>query len=86
MALNFYLGAIPYYKLCLKFYEEGNYNNSEPFNLNYLSTYPAYRIGCAYAELKNWDKAKEYITLSLGFDPDYTPAKDSLYKITQMCN
>jgi glycosyltransferase involved in cell wall biosynthesis len=86
MALGFYLGAIPYYEVCLKFHQEGKYNNTEPFNLHYLSTYPAYRIGCAYAELENWNIAQEYITLSLDFDPDYTPAKKTLDRIIQICN
>lgn len=84
--LGFYLGAIPYYENCLTLNSQGSYNRSEPFDLNYLSTYPAYRIGCAYAELQQWQKAKEYMMLSLDFNPQYLPAKEAIQRVLEELN
>ena len=84
--LGFYLGAIPYYQKCLDLGETGTYNKNEPFDLGYTNTYPAYRLGCTFAELKDWDQAQSALKLALSFSPDYAPAQEALIKIEELIN
>jgi glycosyltransferase involved in cell wall biosynthesis len=82
--LGFPLGAIPYFKNCLEFGKNGNYNKSEPFDLKLTKIFPAYRLGCAYSQLKSWKEAKDYLELALYFDINYTPAKEKLQTLKEI--
>ena len=84
--LGFYLGAIPYYQKCLDLGKTKTYNKKEPFDLGYTNTYPAYRLGCTFAELKDWDQAQSALKLALSFSPDYAPAQEALIKIEELLN
>lgn len=78
--LGFYQGAIPYFQTCLDMGDR--YDRSEPFDLAYMTSHPAFSLGRCWMELQQWRKAEAAFQVALKFDPDYAPAQDRLTEIT----
>ncbi|WP_254566725.1 glycosyltransferase [Oscillatoria sp. HE19RPO] len=83
IALGFTVGAVPYFQKCLQLGQEGNYYTRDPFDVSFLNTYPAYRLGCAYQNLQRWQEAKTACEMALSFDENYNPAQQLLEQILQ---
>lgn len=81
--LGFPLGAIAYFQTCLRLGKEGSYTHGQPFEVNYITTYPTYELGCAYLELKQNQDALAAFQLALSFDANYAKAKQQINKIQQ---
>lgn len=81
--LGFPLGAIAYFENCIKLGGEGNYYIGEPFEMSFLTTYPAYNIGCAYLEMKRPHDALAAFEMAVGFDPSFAPAIEKINEIKQ---
>jgi tetratricopeptide (TPR) repeat protein len=82
-ALGFPLGAVAYFENCLRLGREGNYYKGEPFEVSYMTTYPAYDLGCVYSELERPQEALMAFELALSFDANFTPAQEKADKIRQ---
>ncbi|MBD0344941.1 MAG: hypothetical protein ICV63_09010 [Coleofasciculus sp. Co-bin14] len=82
-ALGFPLGAVAYFENCIRLGQEGNYYKGEPFELSYITTYPAYDLGCVYLELKRSQEALAAFELALSFAPDFTAAREKAEIIRQ---
>ncbi|MEQ9671754.1 glycosyltransferase [Coleofasciculus sp. G2-EDA-02] len=82
-ALGFPLGAIAYFQTCLRLGKEASYTHGQPFEVNYITTYPAYELGCAYLELKQNQDALAAFQLALSFNANYAKAKQQINKIQQ---
>ncbi len=82
--LGFALGATAYFQYCLHLGRSGSYFKGQPFNARFVTSYPAYSLGCAYMELHNWPAAKEAILLALSFDPAHAPAQAALVELEGM--
>lgn len=80
-SLGFPLGAIAYFEKCIKLGQAGNYYVGEPFELSFLTTYPAYNIGCTYWEMQCPQEALAALEMALAFDADFTPARDKIAEI-----
>jgi tetratricopeptide (TPR) repeat protein len=80
-ALGFPLGAVAYFENCLRLGREGNYYKGEPFELSYMTTYPAYDLGCVYIELERQQEALAAFELALSFDANFTAAQEKADKI-----
>lgn len=79
--LGFPLGAIAYFEKCLQLGQTGNYYVGEPFELSFLTTYPAYNIGCTYWEMQRPQEALAALEMALAFDAEFTPAQDKITEI-----
>lgn len=82
-ALGFPLAAIAYFEQCLAMGRSGRYFQREPFDLNFLTLWPAYELGNSYASLKRIAEAIQAFELALSFQADYEPAKQSLEILKQ---
>lgn len=82
-ALGFSLGAIAYFENCLSLGEQANFYKGEPFEQSYLTTYPAYDLGCTYIDLEHPQVALKYFELALSFDAKFTPAQEKVKLIKQ---
>lgn len=80
-SLGFPLGAIAYFEKCLKLGQTGNYYVGEPFELSFLTTYPAYNTGCTYWEMGCLEEALAALEMALVFDAEFTPAQDKIEEI-----
>ncbi len=77
--LGFLLGAVAYFEHSIQLYREHNfYKEGLPFEQSFMTTYPAYEMGCVYAELEQWQEAVAAFELALSFDPSFGPAKEQL--------
>ncbi len=83
-ALGFPLGAIAYFEKCLQLGQEGNYYIGEPFEESFLTTYPAYNIGCTYMEMQRLQEALAAFELALAFDANFTAAHQKTDEIKQI--
>ncbi|MCL1470529.1 glycosyltransferase family 2 protein [Argonema antarcticum] len=83
-ALGFPLGAIAYFEKCLQLGQEGNYYIGEPFEESFLTTYPAYNIGCTYMEMQRLQEALAAFELALTFDANFTAAHQKTDEIKQI--
>ncbi len=83
-ALGFLLGAVAYFEQCIQLGREGNYYKGEPITLAFMTTYPAYDLGCIYLDLKRPTEALAAFELALSFDPNFTEAQDKLDTIKQI--
>ncbi len=83
-ALGFPLGAVAYFENCLRLGREGSYNQGQPFEVSYITTYPAYELGCVYIELNRLQDALATFELALSFDANYTLAQQQIDKIKQV--
>jgi tetratricopeptide (TPR) repeat protein len=82
-ALGFPLGAVAYFENCLRLGREGNYYKGEPFELSYITIYPAYDMGCIYIELERPQEALAAFEVALSFDPNFTAAQEKINKIRE---
>ena len=82
-ALGFPLGAIAYFENCIRLGREGNYYKGEAFELSYMTTYPAYDIGCVYIELERPGEALAAFELALSFDANLKAAQKKADLIRQ---
>jgi tetratricopeptide (TPR) repeat protein len=82
-ALGFPLGAIPYFEYCLQLGREKTYYQGEPFDLNFITTFPATLLGCVYMDLKWWSKAQSALELALSFDPAFELAQQCLEHVLE---
>jgi tetratricopeptide (TPR) repeat protein len=80
-ALGFPLGAIAYFENCIRLGREGNYYKGEPFEVSYMTTYPAYDLGCVYLEMGRRQEALAAFELALSFDTNFTAAQERIDKI-----
>lgn len=83
-ALGFLLGATAYFENCLRLGREGSYYKGEPFDLGYMTIYPAYDLGCVYMQLKRWQEALETFKLVLSFNENFIDAQQQIDKIHQI--
>jgi glycosyltransferase involved in cell wall biosynthesis len=81
--LGFPLGAIAYFENCIKLGQNEDYYIGEPFEMSFLTTYPAYNIGCTYLEMKRPQDALVAFEMALAFDPDFAPAQEKINEIKQ---
>ncbi len=82
-ALGFPLGAVAYFENCIRLGREGNYYKGEPFELNYMTIYPAYDMGCIYIDLERPQEALAAFELALSFEANFTAAQEKADKIRQ---
>ena len=81
-ALGFPLGAIAYFENCLNL-GQGNYYKDEPFELGFMTTYPAYDLGCIYIDLNRPQEALQSFELVLSFNDKFTAAQEKIQLIKQ---
>lgn len=75
-ALGFLLGSVAYFENCIRLGQEGNYYKGEPFELSFMTTYPAYELGCLYMNLQRSQEALTAFELALSFDANFTAAQE----------
>ncbi len=80
-ALGFLVGAVAYFEKCIQLGREGSYHTGEPAPYVYMTTYPAYDLGCIYLDLKRPDEALAAFELALSFDPNFTEAQEKIHNI-----
>lgn len=81
--LGFTLGAAAYFKKCLELGQEGSYYKGEAFDLLFITTHPAYNLGCMYMALNDWQNALSAFELVLSFDANFTAAQEKADIIKQ---
>jgi hypothetical protein len=82
-ALGFPLGAVAYFESCINLGREGNYYKGEPFEQSYITTYPAYDLGCLYMNMECLQEALAAFELALSFDANFIPAQEQTDIIRQ---
>lgn len=82
-ALGFLLGAVAYFENCIRLGQEGNYYKGKPFELSFMTTYPAYDLGCIYIDLERPQEALTAFELALSFDANLTAAQEKANLIRQ---
>jgi tetratricopeptide (TPR) repeat protein len=82
-ALGFPIGAAAYFENCLLLGREGSYYKGEPFEVSYMTTYPAYDLGCIYIDLERPQEALAAFELALSFDANFTAAQEKANIIRQ---
>lgn len=83
-ALGFSLGAIAYLETCIQLGRDHSYYKGEPFELGYMTTYPAYDMGCIYLDEKRPQDALAVFELALSFDPNFQAAWQKIEQIKQL--
>jgi tetratricopeptide (TPR) repeat protein len=78
MTLELFLGALKYFEFCLQLGRDRSFDNVDIFSPDYITTYPAYRMGCAYLKLNRFQDAISAFEMALSFDANYEPAKVAL--------
>jgi glycosyltransferase involved in cell wall biosynthesis len=76
--LGFPRGTIPYFELCIQSGNIGNYFKGEPFHPDLITRDPAYELGLAHLNLRQFQDAITAFTLALSFDPNFTAAQEQL--------
>jgi tetratricopeptide (TPR) repeat protein len=82
--LVFSVGAAVYFEKCLQLGQEGNYYKDSPFDLIFITTYPAYNLGLMYLKVKQKQKALEAFEKVIEFDSDFTLAQEKINEIKQL--
>jgi tetratricopeptide (TPR) repeat protein len=82
-ALGFPLGAVAYLENCIRLGREGSYYKGEPFEVSYMTTYPAYDLGCIHIDLERPQEALAAFELALSFDANFTAAQEKANIIRQ---
>ena len=82
-ALGFPLGAVAYFESCINLGREGNYYKGEPFEQSYITTYPAYDLGCLYMNMERPQEALAAFELALSFEDNFIPAQEKANIIRQ---
>jgi tetratricopeptide (TPR) repeat protein len=83
-ALGFLIGAAAYFENCIKLNKEGSYYKGEPFDVGYMTTYPAYNLGCIYIELERPQNALTAFEMAISFDANFTVAQEKIDQIKQL--
>jgi tetratricopeptide (TPR) repeat protein len=83
-ALGFLREAVTYFENCITLGQEGSYYKGEPFALAYMTTYPAYDLGCLYIELERPQEALAAFELALSFDANFTNAQAQIENLKQI--
>lgn len=81
--LGFPLGASVYFKNCLELKQNNSYYKGEPFEQRYMTTYPAYDLGCIYIELEQPQEALAAFEWVLSFDANFMDAQHKVDMIKQ---
>jgi tetratricopeptide (TPR) repeat protein len=81
--LGFSLGAIAYFQNCIKLGKDGSYYKGEPFDLKYMTIYPACDMGNTYLHSGQWTDATQAFQLALSFDASCTIAQQNLEQLQQ---
>jgi tetratricopeptide (TPR) repeat protein len=81
--LGFPLGAVAYFENCIRLGREDDYYKGEPFERSYITTYPAYDLGCVYIDLKCPQEALAAFELALSFDANFIAAQEKANIIRQ---
>jgi tetratricopeptide (TPR) repeat protein len=76
--LGFPRGTIPYFELCIQFGNTGNYFKGEPFHPDLITRDPAFELGLAHLNLRQFQEAIAAFTLALTFDPNFVAAQEQL--------
>jgi tetratricopeptide (TPR) repeat protein len=79
--LGFARGAIAYLDYCLQMGRDSHYYKGEPFDLGFVTTYPAHTLGCIYTMLNQWQAADNAFKMALSFNPEFGPAREGLEQI-----
>ena len=82
-ALGFPLGAIAYFENCIQLGRDTSYYKGEPFEFSYMTTYPAYDMGCIYLDQGLLQEALAAFELALSFDPNFKAAQEKIDQIKQ---
>ncbi len=82
-ALGFSLGAIAYFENCIQLGRDSSYYKGEPFEISYMTTYPAYDMGCIYLDQGLLQEALAAFELALSFDPNFKAAQEKIDQIKQ---
>ncbi len=80
-ALGFSLGAIAYFENCIQLGQDNSYYKGEPFEVSYMTTYPAYDMGCIYMEQGHHQEALVAFKLALSLDANFKAAQDKIDQI-----
>jgi glycosyltransferase involved in cell wall biosynthesis len=80
-ALGFSLAAIAYFETCIQLGQDNSYYKGEPFEQSYMTTYPAFDIGCIYLEQERLQKALAAFELALSFDLNFRAAQEKIDEI-----
>ncbi|MBD2096294.1 glycosyltransferase family 2 protein [Trichocoleus sp. FACHB-591] len=81
--LGFPLAAATYFEQCLAMGRQGRYFQREPFDLNFLTVWPACDLGYSYMALKRFPESVQAFELALSFQSDYEPAQAGLESAKQ---
>ena len=82
--LGFPLGAAAYFENCIRLGRENSYYKGEPVELTYMTTYPAYDLGCVYIALERWSEALAAFEMVLSFDANFVQAQQQIDKIREL--
>src|SRR6478672_7579163 len=82
--LGFPLGSVAYFENCLRLGREKSYYKGEPFDVSYMTTYPAYDLGCIYMELKRYSEAVAAFEVTLKFDANFIAAQEKITEIESL--
>jgi tetratricopeptide (TPR) repeat protein len=84
--LGFPRGSIPYFELCIQSGNTGNYFKGEPFHPDLITRDPAFELGLAHLNLRQFQEAIAAFTLALTFDPHFTAAQEQLAIAHSLCS
>jgi tetratricopeptide (TPR) repeat protein len=80
--LGFPLGAIPYFEYCLELgHNQQYYQEGEPCKRSFMTSSPAYELGCSFLELNQHQKAQKMLEMALDFDPHHESAQIALRQL-----
>lgn len=82
-ALGFPWGAIGYFQQCLQMGWDKTYQAQEPFDIAFVTLWPAIDLGQTYLELHQDAAAIDAFELALSFDPNSEPARAGLVQAQQ---
>jgi len=83
-ALGFPLGAIAYFENCIRLGQDNSYYNGEPFEVVFITTYPAYDMGCVYISQSRTQEALTAFEMALSFDANFIAAREKIEEIKKI--
>lgn len=83
-ALGFSLGAAEYFENCIQLGKRKNYYKWTPFDLIFITTHPAYNLGCIYMRLQRLQEALSAFELAVSFNASFTAARNKIEQIKQL--
>lgn len=84
--LGFPLAAAAYFEKCLQMGREGSYFRREPFDLQFITVWPAHDLGLVYLQMNQLPQAIAAFELALSFDSNYQPAQEELARAKNLLN